>query len=90
MSLLARARGYSRVHMTRSVVGPVAGRMVNLVGGRVYWLRPDVVDELVLKGYGEGAVSRPYPDRHIERLVGGHQVVDLSTMETKEAREHGK
>jgi hypothetical protein len=86
MSLLNRVRGYARVEMIRSVVGPVAGRFVNLAAGQTYWLRPDVVDELVLKGYGQGTVSKPYQDVHIERLLGGHQTVNLGTGEVT----HGK
>ena len=81
MSLLNRARGYARVEMTRSVVGPVAGRFVNLTVGLTYWLKPDVVDEIVLKGYGQGTVSKSYKDVHIERLLGGHQTVNIGTGE---------
>lgn len=81
MGLWDRARGFSRVVMTKSVSLP-DGRV--FVSGQAYWLRPDLADSFVLKEYARGGLTRDYSEDEIVGLRSGSQTVNLSTGEVSD------
>lgn len=60
----------TRVHMVVSVGG-------DLVAGEEYDLPFDRADELIVKGYAEGRLSRDYDEWEVVSLRSTNQVVNL-------------
>lgn len=64
-----RKRRKTWVEMTNSVG--------QLQGGRKYKLPRDRADQLILKGYATGELSREYDGEEIARLRANHQTVKV-------------